>query len=71
MGGIIIIWDPQVWTLWILEFDLSLCAPSLNPCFTTLFGVLFGVYGPNDDNVRSALFEEVVAFMSNWVSLSV
>ena len=26
---------------------------------------LIRVYGPNDDNVRSALFEELVTFMSN------
>ena len=27
---------------------------------------LIGLYGSNDDNVRSALFEEPVTFMSNW-----
>jgi len=27
---------------------------------------LIGVYDPNDDNVKSALFEELVTFMSNW-----
>jgi len=27
---------------------------------------LIGVYGPNDDNVRSVFFEELVTSMSNW-----
>ena len=27
---------------------------------------LIGVYGPNDDRVRGALFEELMTFISIW-----
>jgi len=65
-GGIIILWDPQ-----ILEL-LDSCIRSFSLCckFKLLednfeWG-LIGVYGPNDDHLRCALFEELVSFMSSW-----
>ena len=65
-GGIIIIWDPDVLEL----VDLRIASFSVCYKFKSLLGNfvwgLIGVDGPNDDNVRSALFEELVTFMSNW-----
>jgi len=65
-GGIIILWDPQ-----ILEF-VDCCIGSFSACckFKSLednfeWG-LIGVYGPNDDHLRCALFEELLLFMSYW-----
>jgi len=66
LGGIIIIWDPQVLELvdsYIGTF--SVCC-KLKSLFDDFVRVLLGVYGPNGDNLRSAFFEELVTFMSIW-----
>jgi len=64
--GIIILQDPQ-----ILELVDS-CIGSFSVCckFKSLednfeWG-LIGVYGPNDDHLRCALFEKLLLFMSSW-----
>jgi len=65
-GRIIIVWDPHVLELVesrIGSFSVCYKFKSLHDNF--VWG-LIGVYGHNNDNVRSALFEELVTFMSNW-----
>jgi len=63
-GGIIVIWDPQVWELddsRIGSFSVCSRFKSLESNFE--WG-LIEVYGPNDDYMRRALFEELSFFMS-------
>jgi len=65
-GGIIIIWDPYVLELVDSRMgSFSMCCrfKSLQDDFA--WG-LFGICGTNDDNVRCALFEELVTSMSTW-----
>ena len=65
-GGIIVIWDPQVLELGesrIGSFSVCCRFKSLEDNFE--WG-LIGVYGPNDDYMRRALFEELSFFMSSW-----
>ena len=65
-GGIVIIWDDQ--TLELIDSKVgtyAICGKfkSLNDDFA--WGRI-GVYGPNDDNLRFALFDELKFFMSQW-----
>jgi len=65
-GGIIILWDPQILELvdsGIGSFSICCKFKSLEDNFE--WG-LIGVYGPNDDHLRCALFEELLLFMSSW-----
>ena len=65
-GGIIVIWDPEVLELGdsrIGSFSVCCKFRSLEDNFE--WG-LIGVYGPNDDYMRRALFEELSFFMSSW-----
>ena len=64
-GGIIVLWDPQV-----LEIEdsrvgcFSVCCKFKTLQDTFVLG-LAGVYGPNDDRARGALFEELGTFISS------
>jgi len=65
-GGIIILWNPKILELVdsrIGSFSVSCKFKSLEDNFE--WG-LIGVYGPNDDHLRCALFEELMSFMSFW-----
>jgi len=65
-GGIIILWEPLILKLVdsrIGSFSVCCKFKSLEDNFE--WG-LIGVYGPNDDHLRCALFEELVSFMSSW-----
>jgi len=65
-GGIIVIWDPQVLELGdsrIGSFSVYCKFKSLEDNFVR---GLIGVYGPNDDYMRLALFEELSSFMPSW-----
>jgi len=63
-GGIIIRWDPLILELLdsrIRSFSVCCKFKSLEDDFE--WG-LIGVYGPNDDHLQCALFEEPVSFIS-------
>ena len=64
-GAIIVLWDPQ-----ILELADS-CIRSFSVCWKfkafedNFEWGLIGVYGPNDDHLRYALFEKFLLFLSS------
>ena len=67
-GGISVFGTLIFWSLFALELSLFLCCKFKSLQENFVWGLIM-VYGPNDDNVRFALFEELVTLYLSATSL--
>jgi len=65
-GGIAIIWDAQVLELIDSKIGTYAVCGKFKSLKDDFVWGLIAVYGPNDDNLRFALFDELNVFMSQW-----